>query len=127
FGHRHSAGEVTFALAEAAGGKDSRREDARGSCPDLFAMRPLFSPGGRARLAWLLRNQPLLAFDWDGTLVPLAERMGEARMDVATRTRFREVARRWPTAIVSGRARRDLRTLAGGLRARAPGADPRLE
>jgi trehalose 6-phosphate phosphatase len=78
-------------------------------------MRPFFSPGGRARLAWLLRQEPLLAFDWDGTLVPLAERTSEARMDSATRRLFQEVARRWPTAIVSGRARRDLRPLAAGL------------
>ena len=78
-------------------------------------MRPLFSPAGRARLAWLLRQQPLLAFDWDGTLVPLAEQTSGARMDAPMRTLFRAVARRWPTAIVSGRARRDLRMLAGDL------------
>jgi len=78
-------------------------------------MRSLFSSAGRARLAWLLRQQPLLAFDWDGTLVPLAERTSEARMDAATWRLFRAVAHRWPTAIVSGRARRDLKVVAGDL------------
>jgi trehalose 6-phosphate phosphatase len=78
-------------------------------------MRPLFSAGGQARLHWILRHRPLLAFDWDGTLVPLAERTSEATMEPGTRALFRRVARRWPTAIVSGRARRALRVLAGGL------------
>jgi trehalose 6-phosphate phosphatase len=78
-------------------------------------MRPLLSSAGRAQLAWLLQQQPLLAFDWDGTLVPLAERTSDAGMDAATRRVFRAVARRWPTAIVSGRARQDLKVLAGDL------------
>jgi trehalose 6-phosphate phosphatase len=78
-------------------------------------MRRLFSPAGLARVQRALNDAPLLAFDWDGTLVPIAVQPRDARMDRATAEAFLTVARRWPTAIVSGRARRDLRVLARGL------------
>jgi trehalose 6-phosphate phosphatase len=78
-------------------------------------MRRLFSPAGLARVQRAMNDQPLLAFDWDGTLVPIAVHPHNARMDRPTAEVFCTVARRWTTAIVSGRARRDLRVLARGL------------
>jgi trehalose 6-phosphate phosphatase len=78
-------------------------------------MRPLFSPAGLARVQRALREAPLLAFDWDGTLVPIAVRPEEARINRATAQAFRSVVGRWPTAIVSGRSRTNLRALTRGL------------
>jgi trehalose 6-phosphate phosphatase len=78
-------------------------------------MRGLFSTAGLARMQQALSDKPLLAFDWDGTLVPIAARREHARIDRPTTELFRAVAARWPTAIVSGRSRTDLRVLARGL------------
>jgi trehalose 6-phosphate phosphatase len=80
------------------------------------AMRPLLSSAGLARLREVLDDAPLVAFDWDGTLVPIAVHVREARLSPEASSALRQVARRWPTAIVSGRARHDLRVLAGGVR-----------
>jgi trehalose 6-phosphate phosphatase len=85
------------------------------ACKRARRMRPLFSPAGRARVQQAMNEGPLLAFDWDGTLVPIAVRPEHAPMDRATAKAFRTVSERWPTAIVSGRARKDLRVLAGEL------------
>jgi trehalose 6-phosphate phosphatase len=78
-------------------------------------MRGLFSTAGLARMKRALNDEPLLAFDWDGTLVPITARRENARIDRPTAEVFRAVAARWPTAIVSGRSRKDLRVLARGL------------
>jgi trehalose 6-phosphate phosphatase len=50
----------------------------------------------------------LLAFDFDGTLAPIADRPEQARMTARTHRLLAAVARRYPCAVISGRARRDL-------------------
>ena len=48
-----------------------------------------------------------LAFflDYDGTLTPIVENPSDAKLTEETRSTVRDLAARYPTAIVSGRAR----------------------
>jgi trehalose 6-phosphate phosphatase len=65
-----------------------------------------------------LRHQPVLArfasanvlvaFDYDGTLAPIAQTAARARMRPSTRRLLTIVAERYPTVVISGRARADL-------------------
>ncbi len=78
----------------------------------------------------------LVAFDYDGTLAPIVDRPEAADMRPRTRVLLAEVARRYPTIVLSGRAQEDvaerLRGIAvkevlgnyGAARAPAAGADP---
>jgi len=76
-------------------------------------MQHLFTPEGEAALAAVLRLQPLMAFDFDGTLAPIVARPGDARISVAVATRLKVLARRLPVAIVTGRAVADVRQRLG--------------
>jgi trehalose 6-phosphate phosphatase len=65
-----------------------------------------------------LRNQPVLerctssnlvvAFDYDGTLAPIVSAPDRAHMRPATRLLLKDVARRYPCVVISGRSRDDL-------------------
>jgi len=72
-------------------------------------MRHLFSPEGDAALTAVMALQPLLAFDFDGTLAPIVDRPDEVRIPLALTWRLDRLARVLPLAIVSGRAVDDLR------------------
>ena len=72
-------------------------------------MKHLFSPEGDAALAATMALQPLLAFDFDGTLAPIVARPEEARVSIAVSWRLDQLARRLPLAIVSGRSVDDVR------------------
>lgn len=96
-------------------------------------MIDLLSPAGRAALAGLLRADPLLGFDFDGTLAPIRPRPGLVWMDARIGSAFAELARRLPVAVVTGRGVEDVRPrLAGTPRwvignhgaEGMPGADP---
>jgi trehalose 6-phosphate phosphatase len=50
----------------------------------------------------------LLAFDFDGTLAPLVPQRDAARMRPATAVLFAAVCARYPTVVISGRARDDV-------------------
>lgn len=65
-------------------------------------------PSGRAVLRDLAAGRVLLAFDFDGTLAPIAGRPKQARMRGRTRRLLVRVARLYPCAVISGRARNDL-------------------
>jgi trehalose 6-phosphate phosphatase len=56
----------------------------------------------------LAGGRVLLAFDFDGTLAPIADRPGQARMTARTQRLLAAVARLYPCAVISGRARADL-------------------
>lgn len=93
----------------------------------------LLGAAGRAALRALARGRALLAFDFDGTLAPIAERPERARMPARTRRLLAAVARLYPCAVISGRARRDLRrrlrdvplvALSGSHGAEGPGRRP---
>lgn len=58
------------------------------------------------QFAW---SRVLLAFDYDGTLAPIVDDPARARMRSRTRALFRDVARRYPCVIISGRSQVDIR------------------
>jgi trehalose 6-phosphate phosphatase len=57
----------------------------------------------------------LLAFDFDGTLAPLVLDPAEAALRSETRSALRQVAERYPTVVISGRALRDVTNRLSGL------------
>ena len=73
-------------------------------------MQHLFSPAGEAALAATMALQPLLAFDFDGTLAPIVAMPDDARVSGAMARRLQALASKLPLAVVSGRAVEDLRT-----------------
>jgi trehalose 6-phosphate phosphatase len=79
----------------------------------MKAMQHLFTPEGEAALAAVLRLQPLMAFDFDGTLVPIVARPDDARISAAVAMRLKALARKLPVAIVTGRAVADVRERLG--------------
>ncbi|MEI7706329.1 MAG: trehalose-phosphatase [Deltaproteobacteria bacterium] len=74
----------------------------------------LLAPGRAPLLADLAASRLLVAFDYDGVLAPLVTDPDGRSMRARTATLLREVARRYPVAVVSGRAFRDLRRLVPG-------------
>jgi len=72
-------------------------------------MQSLFTPGGEAALAAVLRLRPLMAFDFDGTLAPIVARPDGARVSVAVASRLAALTARLPVAIVTGRSVADVR------------------
>jgi len=78
-------------------------------------MRNDFLAGARAPiLEGLAAGRVLVAFDYDGVLAPLVTAPDGRAMRPATLRLLREVARRYPVAVVSGRAFRDLARLVPG-------------
>ncbi len=75
----------------------------------IKSMQHLFTPEGEAALAAVLRLQPLMAFDFDGTLAPIVARPDDARISVAVAARLKTLASRLPVAIITGRAVADVR------------------
>lgn len=63
----------------------------------------------------LLGPRTLVAFDFDGTLAPLAARPEQARLRQRTRKLLGALSGEVSTAVISGRALRDVRPLVDGL------------
>ena len=61
-----------------------------------------------AKLADFASGNVLLAFDYDGTLAPIAARPERARLRPSTRRLLREVAEHYPSIVISGRALADV-------------------
>jgi len=72
-------------------------------------MYHLFSPDGEAALTVTLRQRPLLAFDFDGTLAPIVPRPQDARPSHAVSARLATLATLLPMAIITGRMVDDVR------------------
>ncbi|WP_242342442.1 trehalose-phosphatase [Anaeromyxobacter terrae] len=70
--------------------------------PDVLA------PASRPAVAALAHDRALLAFDFDGTLAPIVDEPGRARMRPDTRALLRVAALLYPCVVVSGRSRADL-------------------
>jgi trehalose 6-phosphate phosphatase len=66
-------------------------------------------------LASFASSNVVVAFDYDGTLAPLVSRPEKARMRLRTRSLLARVARRYPCAIISGRALADLAPRVGRI------------
>ena len=59
-------------------------------------------------LAAFARSNVLLAFDYDGTLAPIASSPDKVHMRATTRRLLLHLARRYPCAVISGRALADV-------------------
>ena len=66
-------------------------------------MKHLFSPDGRHALKDVLQREPLLAFDFDGTLAPIVARPDDARVPVPLARRLAQLTQLRPVAVVTGR------------------------
>ncbi len=66
-----------------------------------------------AQLAW---SPALLAFDFDGTLAPIVAARDDAAMRPTTLASFERVCELYPVAVISGRARADVRARLGRAR-----------
>ena len=71
-------------------------------------MKHLYTPEGERALAAVMRLEPLLAFDFDGTLAPIVERPDEAKASKAVADSLSELARLRPLAIITGRSVADV-------------------
>jgi trehalose 6-phosphate phosphatase len=78
-------------------------------------MQTILNEEQRAMLAAFADANVLLAFDYDGTLVPLAPTPAEARMRSTTRALLIHAARLYPCVIISGRALDDLSSRLEGI------------
>jgi trehalose 6-phosphate phosphatase len=67
-------------------------------------LRDAFGAEGRLALAAALKAQPLLAFDFDGTLAPIVARPDDARVDREVSTQLSRLVQLRPLAIVTGRS-----------------------
>lgn len=72
-------------------------------------MQHLFSLAGEAALAAAMRQKPLLAFDFDGTLAPIVARPQDARIPPGVSARLKALSAQLPLAIVTGRSVDDVR------------------
>jgi len=72
------------------------------------ATKPILSPRHLPVLAQFAASNVLLAFDYDGTLAPIARSPAAARMRPQTRRLLARVAKRYPCVVLSGRALDDL-------------------
>jgi trehalose 6-phosphate phosphatase len=66
-------------------------------------------------LAEFASSNVLLAFDYDGTLAPIVSDPSVARLRPATRRLLASTAARYPSVVISGRARQDLAKRVGGI------------
>jgi trehalose 6-phosphate phosphatase len=73
----------------------------------------------RPILERFLQPNTLVAFDFDGTLAPIVRDPATAVMRAKTRRLLERVATRYPCALISGRARRDVLTKVQGIPLRA--------
>ena len=78
-------------------------------------MRTILADQHRALLAGFAHANVLLAFDYDGTLVPIAPTRAAARMRETTRQLLTRAALLYPCVIISGRALDDLSQRLDGI------------
>jgi trehalose 6-phosphate phosphatase len=71
-------------------------------------MKSILQAPGRDLLADFTRGRVLVGFDYDGTLAPIVTRHRSADMRRSTRALLSEVARTYPTVVISGRCYDDI-------------------
>jgi trehalose 6-phosphate phosphatase len=76
-------------------------------------MQHLFSEPGQAALAAVMHAEPLMAFDFDGTLAPIVARPDDAQIPSPVADHLRIVAAMLPVAVITGRAVEDVRSRLG--------------
>jgi len=75
----------------------------------------LFAPRHSSTLQHFASSNVLLAFDYDGTLAPIAASPERARMRRRTRRLLKAVAERYPCVVISGRAHDELARQLDGI------------
>lgn len=78
-------------------------------------MKYLFDADGRRALQAFAQPDTLMAFDYDGTLADITTDPARAHMQPRTRELLVAIARRWPTLVLTGRARADVLRLLGDV------------
>lgn len=91
---------------------DTQRQDR---LTESYLMKNVFSHRGRALCLEWLRQSPLLAFDFDGTLAPIVSDPSAARLADSTSALLAELAQRRCCIVVSGRSRKDVKQRLGGI------------
>lgn len=76
-------------------------------------MQNIFSSAGKSALRAAMSRQPLLAFDYDGTLAPIVPLPDVASTPVGVARRLEKLSRLRPVAIITGRAVDDVRRRLG--------------
>jgi trehalose 6-phosphate phosphatase len=71
-------------------------------------MRDILAPAQRHLLERFARSRTLVALDYDGTLAPIVADPGRAAMRASTRRLLAQVARAFPSVVISGRSRSDV-------------------
>ncbi len=71
-------------------------------------MKRILAPSHARVLERLARSNALLGFDFDGTLAPIVDQPRKAVLRVSTRALLRQLARRYPCVVISGRAHADV-------------------
>ncbi len=82
-------------------------------------MKNILADRQRATLEEFLGQKLLLAFDFDGTLAPLVPEPSAAAIPPKTRRLLQALARHYPCAVISGRARGDVLARLTGISLRA--------
>jgi trehalose 6-phosphate phosphatase len=72
-------------------------------------MKSLFSQEGRGQLSCLMAQDPLLAFDFDGTLAPIVPVPDLARVPTAVAHRLQLLSTQHSIAVITGRAIADVK------------------
>ncbi len=78
-------------------------------------MKHILSNEGLRLLSRFLLRDPLLAFDFDGTLAPIVGNPSAAQMRPSTRRLLRHLSRQRPCAVISGRMREDTAQRLAGI------------
>lgn len=81
-------------------------------------MKPLLGRQGLEVLALAASSKTLLAFDYDGTLAPIVDDREQAGMRPETKALLVQVSHAYPLAVISGRAREDVRHYLRGVHTR---------
>jgi len=76
-------------------------------------MKLVLSEEGLVALHATLKRQPLLAFDFDGTLAPIVARPQDAAVSPAVASQLQRLRDRFPIAVISGRRVADLHNRLG--------------
>lgn len=74
-------------------------------------MRLLSSAAGMAELRRFAAPDTLVGLDFDGTLAPIRRRPDAARPSARTRLLLEGISRRYPTLVITGRARSEVRRI----------------
>ena len=77
--------------------------------------RAILDPDQKSDLRTFARSRVLLAFDYDGTLAPIAPTPESAQLPPPTRQLLVQVAKRYPVVVISGRALFDISARVAGI------------